>query len=213
MTEKTHVTWHEQSVKRPRGCVIWFTGLSGSGKSTVSNCVDAKLHAIGQTSFVLDGDNIRHGLSASPEILAPVFGDDFAKRFGLGFGAEDRTENIRRIGCVGEILCSTGMLALTAFVSPYRKDRDLVRQTVVAAGDAVDFVEVFVDTPIEICEQRDPKGLYKKARAGEIKGFTGIDAPYEAPLKPEVHLQGDLPVEELADQVIAYLQKIGKVKA
>jgi adenylylsulfate kinase len=211
MAEKTLVTWHEQTIKRPRGCVVWFTGLSGSGKSTVANCVDAKLFELQQSSFVLDGDNIRHGLNASPEILLPVFGDDFAKRFGLGFAAQDRTENIRRIGCVAEILCSTGMLALTAFVSPYRADRDLVRQTVTAAGEPIDFVEVFVDTPIEICEQRDPKGLYRKARAGEIKGFTGIDAPYESPDQAEVHLQGDLPVEQLAEKVIEYLRSIGKL--
>lgn len=190
---------------------MWFTGLSGSGKSTVANGVDAKLFELKQNSFVLDGDNIRHGLNASPEILSPVFGDEFAKRFGLGFAAEDRTENIRRIGCVAEILCSTGMLALTAFVSPYRADRDLVRKAVTDSGSPIDFVEVFVDTPIEICEQRDPKGLYKKARAGEIKGFTGIDAPYESPEQPEVHLQGDLPVEQLADQVIEYLRSIGKL--
>lgn len=211
MTDKTLVTWHDQSVVRPRGCVVWFTGLSGSGKSTVANCVDAKLHEQGHKSFVLDGDNIRHGLNASFEILAPVHGDEFAKRFGLGFGAQDREENIRRIGCVAEIFCSTGVIALTAFVSPYRQDRDRVRATVAATGSEVDFVEVFVDTPIEICEQRDPKGLYKKARAGEIKGFTGIDAPYEAPESPEVHLDGAQPVEEIAEQVIAYLNSIGKL--
>ena len=182
MTEKTLVTWHQQTVKRERGCVVWFTGLSGSGKSTVANCVDALLHEANANSFVLDGDNIRHGLSASYEILEPVHGEDFAKRFGLGFGPQDREENIRRIGCVAEIFCSTGMIALTAFVSPYRADRDRVRKLVTATGEAVDFVEVFVDTPIEICEERDPKGLYKKARAGEIKGFTGIDAPYELSL-------------------------------
>ncbi len=221
MSEKTFVTWHDQTVTRPRGAVVWFTGLSGSGKSTVANCVDAKLHEIGAGSFVLDGDNIRHGLNASREILSPVFGEDFANRFGLGFAPEDRTENIRRIGCVAEIFCSAGMLALTAFVSPYRQDRDLVRQTVNGSGatgsDASagtmpmsDFIEVFVDTPIEICEQRDPKGLYKKARAGEIKGFTGIDAPYEAPETPELRLQGELPVETLADQVVAYLKSTGK---
>ncbi len=209
--EKTLVTWHDQTVERARGCVVWFTGLSGSGKSTVANCVDAKLHEIGARSFVLDGDNIRHGLNASPELLAPVHGDEFAKRFGLGFGAQDREENIRRIGCVGEIFCASGMLALTAFVSPYRDDRNRVRKTVTDRGSNGDFVEVFVDTPIEICEQRDPKGLYKKARAGEIKGFTGIDAPYEAPDKPEVHLAGDQPVEQLADQVIDYLRSIGKL--
>lgn len=212
--EKTLVTWHEQSVDRPRGCVVWFTGLSGSGKSTVANCVDAKLYELGARSFVLDGDNIRHGLNASPEILAPNHGAEFAKRFGLSFGPQDREENIRRIGCVAEIFCSSGMIALTAFVSPYRADRDRVRDLVTrggAEGSQYEFVEVFVDTPIEICEQRDPKGLYKKARAGEIKGFTGIDAPYEAPSKPEIHLQGDLPVETLANQVVGWLKEKGKL--
>ena len=211
MTDKTHLTWHEQSVERRRGCVVWFTGLSGSGKSTVANCVDAKLHELGKPSFVLDGDNIRHGLNASPEILEPIHGVQFAKRFGLGFGPEDREENIRRIGCVAEIFCSTGMIALTAFVSPYRADRDRVRAAVVAGGTARDFVEVFVDTPIELCEQRDPKGLYAKARAGEIKGFTGIDAPYEAPEKPEVHLDGAASVEQIANQVVEFLRSNGKL--
>ncbi len=211
MTEKTLVTWHQQTVKRERGCVVWFTGLSGSGKSTVANCVDALLQDAKANSFVLDGDNIRHGLSASYEILEPVHGEDFAKRFGLGFGAQDRQENVRRIGCVAEIFCSSGTIALTAFVSPYRADRDRVRELVTAPGEAKDFVEVFVDTPIEICEERDPKGLYKKARAGEIKGFTGIDAPYEAPLNPEVHLDGAKPVEEIAQQTIDFLKSIGKL--
>ena len=216
MTEKTLVTWHDQSVDRKRGCVVWFTGLSGSGKSTVANCVDAKLHESGESSFVLDGDNIRHGLNASPELLLPVHGEDFAKRFGLSFGPQDREENIRRIGCVAEVFCSAGLIALTAFVSPYRADRNRVRELVNAtATDSapMDFVEVFVDTPIEICEKRDPKGLYQKARAGEIKGFTGIDAPYESPESPEVHLNGELPVEELADQVIEFLRGRGKLKS
>lgn len=213
MTDKTLVTWHQQSVQRPRGCVVWFTGLSGSGKSTVANCVDQMLHEAQANSFVLDGDNIRHGLNASFEILSPVHGDDFAKRFGLGFGAQDREENIRRIGCVAEIFCSSGTIALTAFVSPYRADRDRVRDLVTATGDASDFVEVFVDTPIEICEQRDPKGLYKKARAGEIKGFTGIDAPYESPIKPEIHLDGARPVDEIARQTVDFLKSIGKLPA
>lgn len=213
MNEKTLVTWHDHAVERPRGCVVWFTGLSGSGKSTVANCVDALLHEQGHASFVLDGDNIRHGLNASPELLEPVHGAEYAKRFGLGFGAQDREENIRRIGCVAEIFCSTGMIALTAFVSPYRADRDRVRDLVVSRGSDLDFVEVFVDTPLEICEQRDPKGLYKKARAGEIKGFTGIDAPYEAPEKPELHLDGSQPVEVLGKQTIEYLHGIGKVSS
>ena len=211
MTEKTLVTWHQQSVKRERGCVVWFTGLSGSGKSTVANCVDSILQNADTNSFVLDGDNIRHGLNASFEILEPVHGEEFAKRFGLGFGPQDREENIRRIGCVAEIFCSAGSIALTAFVSPYRADRDRVRELVTATGDAADFVEVFVDTPIEICEERDPKGLYKKARAGEIKGFTGIDAPYEAPKNPEIHLDGAKPVEEIAQQTVDFLKSIGKL--
>ena len=211
MDEQTRVTWHEHSVRRPRGCVVWFTGLSGSGKSTVANFIDAKLDELGLRSYVLDGDNIRHGLNASPEILAPVHGDEFAKRFGLGFGALDREENIRRIGCVSELFCSTGMITLTAFVSPYRADRDRVRETVTSTGTKHDFVEVFVDTPIEICEQRDPKGLYQKARAGEIKGFTGIDAPYEAPENPEIHVDGAQPVEQIAEQVLAYLRSIKKL--
>ena len=211
MTEKTLVTWHQSTVKRERGCVVWFTGLSGSGKSTVANCVDALLQEANANSFVLDGDNIRHGLNASFEILEPVHGEDFAKRFGLGFGPQDREENIRRIGCVAEIFCSAGTIALTAFVSPYRADRDRVRELVTATGEAADFVEVFVDTPIEICEERDPKGLYKKARAGEIKGFTGIDAPYEAPQNPEIHLDGAKPVKEIAQQTIDFLKSIGKL--
>ena len=212
MTEKTLVTWHDHSVKRERGCVVWFTGLSGSGKSTVANCVDQKLNDLGAASFVLDGDNIRHGLNASPEILAEKHDEAFAKRFGLSFAPEDRAENIRRVGCVAEIFCSAGVIALTAFVSPYRKDRDSVRQLVVERGNDVDFVEVFVDTPIEICESRDPKGLYKKARRGEITGFTGIDAPYEAPESPELSIPaGELTVEELADQVIDYLRSIKKL--
>lgn len=211
MTEKTQVVWHQATVSRPRGCVVWFTGLSGSGKSTIANLVDVKLHALNVPSFVLDGDNIRHGLNASPEKLEPVHGAAFAKRFGLGFGPEDREENIRRIGCVAEIFCSSGMITLTAFVSPYRRDRDLVRQRVVSGGTAGDFVEVFVDTPVDVCEQRDPKGLYRQARAGKLKGFTGIDDPYEPPLNPELHLDGTIPVEQLADQVVSYLRQLKKI--
>lgn len=212
MNEKTLVTWHAHVVQRKRGCVVWFTGLSGSGKSTVANCVDAKLHEMGARSFILDGDNIRHGLNASPEILLQEHGEAFANRFGLSFGEEDRQENIRRVGCVAEVFCSAGLITLTAFVSPYQSDRDRVRKWVTERGDAADFVEVFVDTPIEVCESRDPKGLYKKARAGEIKNFTGIDAPYESPHNPELRiLGGEKSVEELADQVIEYLSSTGKL--
>jgi len=207
----TFVKWHEQTVARPRGCVVWFTGLSGSGKSTVANAVDVMLHRAGVRSFVLDGDNIRHGLNASPALLARHHDADFATRFGLGFSAQDREENIRRIACVAEIFCSAGLVTLTAFVSPYRRDRKLAREIVTRSGSAVDFAEVFVDTPLKICEQRDPKGLYKKARAGEIKGFTGIDDPYEAPENPELRLEGgSAPVESLALQVIDYLKSTGK---
>ncbi len=211
MSDKTHIVWHEQTVKRRRGCVLWFTGLSGSGKSTVANCVDQKLFDLKASSFVLDGDNIRHGLNASVEILAKDNDQGYAQRFGLGFAPEDRKENIRRIGTVADIFCSAGLLTLTAFVSPYRADRDRVRQYIEANGATGDFVEVFVDTPLEICEQRDPKGLYEKARAGEIKGFTGIDAPYEAPLNAEIVLPGEQPVERLADLVIQYLQDHNKL--
>ena len=212
MTEKTHIVWHEHAVKRDRGCVVWFTGLSGSGKSTVANCVDQKLFELGANSFVLDGDNIRHGLNASVEILQKENETDYARRFGLGFSAEDRRENIRRIGAVSEIFCSAGLLTLTAFVSPYREDRNRVRRFVESAGGPGDFVEVFVDTPIEICEQRDPKGLYKKARAGEIECFTGINAPYEPPESAEIVLAaGSIAVEKLAEQVIDYLKSIQKL--
>ena len=148
-------------------------------------------------------NNIRHGLNASPGMLSHDHGDNFANRFGLGFSAEDREENIRRIGAVAEIFAQTGSIALTAFISPYRIDRDRVRNTLKQG----EFIEVFVDTPIEICEQRDPKGLYKKARAGEIKGFTGIDDPYEAPVDAElVLLAGEKTPDTLADEVIAYLK-------
>jgi adenylylsulfate kinase len=183
--------------------VIWFTGLSGSGKSTVANTLDHKLHQADIQSVVLDGDNVRHGLNAGPGMLKDSHGEEFSNRFGLGFSAIDREENIRRIGAVAEIFSQTGVIALTAFISPYRIDRDRVRNTLKAG----EFIEVFVDTPIEVCEQRDPKGLYKKARAGEIKGFTGIDDPYEAPAEPElVLLAGEKTPDMLADEIIAFLK-------
>jgi adenylylsulfate kinase len=211
MVEKTHVTWHEHAVVRPRGCVVWFTGLSGCGKSTVANAVDARLHAMGVPSFVLDGDNVRHGLNAAPAMLAPDHGEAFARRFGLGFSAEDREENIRRIAAVTELFCQAGLVALTAFVSPYRRDRDLARRHVESRGAPGDFIEVFVDAPLEVCEARDPKGLYKKARAGELKDFTGIDAPYEPPEKPELVLKAAAHTpDKLAAEVIDYLHRQGK---
>jgi len=205
---KTLVTWHDHSVQRKRGQVVWFTGLSGSGKSTIANALDVILDQQGIASFVLDGDNIRHGLNASPERLAPVYGDEFARRFGLSFGDQDRVENIRRVGAVAEILCRAGIIAITAFVSPFRRDRELVRQYIQEMGNPLDFVEVFVDTPIDVCEARDPKGLYKKARAGTITNFTGIDAPYEAPEQPEIVLPGDSDTpENLARTVFQHLNR------
>jgi adenylylsulfate kinase len=217
MANDTNVHWHEHSVTRAereqlnghKGCVLWFTGLSGCGKSTVANLVDHKLHSQGIHSFVLDGDNVRHGLNAGPGMLKERHGESFAKRFGLGFSAEDREENIRRIGAVAKLFAEAGIIATTAFISPYRRDRDAVR----ASMQAGDFIEIFVDAPLEVCEARDPKGLYKKARAGELKGFTGIDDPYEAPLKPELVLDSAKKTPEaLADEVIAYLKSKGIVR-
>lgn len=216
MANDTNVHWHEHSVTRAereqlnghKGCVIWFTGLSACGKSTVANLVDHKLHSLKLRSFVLDGDNVRHGLNAGPGMLKERHGEEFSKRFGLGFSAQDREENIRRIGAVAKLFAEAGVMALTAFISPYRRDRDAVRASL-AAGD---FIEVFVDAPLEVCEKRDPKGLYKKARAGELKGFTGIDDPYEAPAKAELTLNaGQKTAETLADEVIAYLRSAGKI--
>jgi adenylylsulfate kinase len=214
MTNDTNVTWHEQSVSREMreksnghsGCVIWFTGLSGSGKSTVANTLDHMLHQTGLKSVVLDGDNVRHGLNAGPGMLKDTHGEEFSNRFGLGFSAIDREENIRRIGAVAEIFAQTGIIALTAFISPYRIDRDKVRNSLKQG----EFIEVFVDAPLEVCEQRDPKGLYKKARAGEIKGFTGIDDPYEEPLAPElVLLAAEKTPDILAGEIVSYLKNKG----
>jgi adenylylsulfate kinase len=214
--DQVQVHWHEHAVSREErekrnghgGCVVWFTGLSACGKSTVANLLDHRLHLMGSRSFVLDGDNIRHGLNAAPAMLKEQHGEEFAKRFGLGFSAQDREENIRRIGTVAKLFCDAGVIAITAFISPYRVDRDRVRATL-GQGD---FIEIFVDAPIEVCEARDPKGLYKKARAGQLKGFTGIDDPYEAPVKPELVLDAaSKSPEALADEVLAYLKGIGKI--
>jgi len=190
-----NLTWHIGEVDREaraaahghRGAVLWFTGLSGSGKSTIGHRVERMLIERGAFAYVLDGDNVRHGLNSD-----------------LGFAAEDRVENIRRIGEVARLFADAGALVLSAFISPYRKDRDRVRG-LMSPGE---FIEVFVDTPLEICEARDPKGLYKKARAGEISNFTGLDAPYEVPENPEVHLQtANLSVDAAAAQVTRYLDE------
>ena len=180
-----NITWHEHKISRGereqlnghKGCVIWFTGLSGSGKSTVANVVEQKLYERGIRSYLLDGDNVRYGLNAGPDLLEERHGPEFAQRFGLGFSAQDREENIRRIGAVAKLFCEAGIIALTAFISPYVRDRDAIRATL----DDGDFQEIFIDTPIEICEKRDPKGLYKKARAGEFMGFSVIDSPDVSP--------------------------------
>lgn len=192
-----NLTWHVGEVDKAaraaahghRGAVLWFTGLSGSGKSTIGHRVERMLIDRGAFAYVLDGDNVRHGLNSD-----------------LGFSAEDRTENIRRIGEVARLFADAGALVVSAFISPYRSDRDRIRGRL-AEGE---FVEVFVDTPLEVCEARDPKGLYKKARAGEIQNFTGLDAPYEPPEKPEVHLRtAELTVDEAATQVVRYLEAQG----
>ena len=203
MTEQkaTNVTWHDhtvskaerQKLKNHKSAVLWFTGLSGAGKSTVANTVDHLLHSKGIHTYVLDGDNVRMGLNKN-----------------LGFSADDRAENIRRIGEVAKLFCDSGTFVLTAFISPYRVDRDRAREIL----DDGEFIEVYVDASLETCEGRDPKGLYKKARAGEIKGFTGIDDPYEAPEKPEITLDSDSKsIDELAEEVVKYLSDNGYLSA
>ncbi len=197
----TNLTWHIGEVDQAArtvahghsGATLWFTGLSGSGKSTIAHRLERALIERGAFAYVLDGDNVRHGLNRD-----------------LGFSAEDRVENIRRIGEVARLFTNAGAIVITAFISPYRSDRERVRE-LMPSGQ---FIEVFVDTPIEVCEARDPKGLYKKVRSGDIKNFTGIDAPYEAPKAPEVHLRTEeLSVDEAAAMVVQYLAKHGILEA
>jgi adenylylsulfate kinase len=203
MTEikATNITWHEGHVTRDernallkqKGCTIWFTGLSGSGKSTIAYTLEHALVQRGHLAYVLDGDNIRHGLNKN-----------------LGFSAADREENIRRIGEVAKLFADAGVITMTSFISPYRKDRDAVR----ALHDAgqLPFIEIHANTPIETCEQRDPKGLYKKARAGQLKNFTGIDDPYEAPVKPELTIDATATSpQEATVLILQYLEKQGLV--
>jgi len=202
-----------KALLKQTGATLWFTGLSGSGKSTLAVALEQALIARGHAAYVLDGDNVRFGLNAGPKILMETCGytEDQAKRFGLGFSAADRVENIRRIGEVAKLFADAGLLALTSFISPYRKDRDAVRAIHEKnKSGAIPFIEVYVSTPIECCEQRDPKGLYKQARdavvAGKGIGFTGVDDPYEAPSAPEVTFDASKhPVEEGAAMVINYL--------
>ena len=189
-----NIVWHDHHVtkesrsksKGQKSCVLWFTGLSGSGKSTVANAVELKLSELNKHTYILDGDNVRLGLNK-----------------GLTFSDEDRIENIRRIGEVSKLFIDAGTIVLTAFISPFRKDRQQVRDLI----QENEFIEVFIDTPLEICESRDPKGLYKKARNGEIPNFTGISSPYEAPMKPEIHIKaGEITLEESVNQIIAFLK-------
>jgi len=194
MIKSKNITWHESGISKEdrekqnehKGVVIWLTGLSGSGKSTVAVELQAQLFEAGCQVFILDGDNIRHGLNKD-----------------LGFSPEDREENIRRIGEVAKLFADAGIIAITSFISPYRKDRDINRE-LVPKGD---FIEVYVQAPLNICEERDPKGLYKKARAGIIPEFTGISAPYEEPLKPEIVIDTDkLCVKDSANKIVDYLK-------
>jgi adenylyl-sulfate kinase len=193
--EKTNVVWHLHHVskderakqKQQRPCILWFTGLSGSGKSTIAGAVEQKLFERGHHTYLLDGDNVRHGLNKD-----------------LAFSNDDRVENIRRIGELSKLMIDAGLLVMTAFISPFKADRVMVRDLV----QNHEFVEIYMDTPIEECERRDPKGLYKKARKGEIKNFTGVDSDYEIPEVPEVIINTvALSIEECADQVINYLKE------
>lgn len=196
----TNITWHDGEINRQereellkqKGSIIWFTGLSGAGKSTLAVALEKKLHDDGHLVYRLDGDNIRHGLNKD-----------------LGFSPEDRTENIRRIGEVAKLFADAGVVTTASFVSPYRKDRNAVRELV----EEGQFIEVFVECSVEECEKRDPKGLYKKARAGEIKGFTGIDAPYEAPEKPEITVNtAEMSIEESVEYLIEQLTNAGIIQ-
>jgi adenylyl-sulfate kinase len=188
-----NIVWHDHKItraersvnKNQKPCLLWFTGLSGSGKSTIANALDVALHKRGYHTFLLDGDNVRHGLCSD-----------------LGFSDEDREENIRRVGEVCKLFADAGLIVMSAFISPFTSDRRMVRK-LFPAGE---FIEVFMDTPLATCEERDPKGLYQKARSGQIKHFTGIDSPYEIPSHPELRLDtSTMSVEECVDTLIAYL--------
>ncbi|MBM4108252.1 MAG: adenylyl-sulfate kinase [Phycisphaerae bacterium] len=201
MTQATNIHWHEGDLTRAerwerlgtRGGTVWFTGLSASGKSTIASALEQELVHRGRVAYRLDGDNIRHGLNRN-----------------LGFSAEDRAENIRRIGEVAKLFADAGAIAICSFISPYARDRDAVRK--LHADGGLSFIEVFADTPIDVCERRDPKGLYKKARAGQLKGFTGIDDPYEAPRAAELVLKpGDEGVEACVGRVLRVLAGAGVI--
>lgn len=192
-----HTVWQHHPItpaqraalKRQAPFLLWFTGLSGSGKSTIANALDVALHERGYHTFVLDGDNVRHGLSRD-----------------LGFSADDRSENIRRLGEVCKLFLDAGLIVMSAFISPFERDREWARERV---GDRC-FVEVFMDTPLKVCEQRDPKGLYRQARSGEMTGLTGIDSPYEPPAEPDVRLDTSRQsIAACVEQVIDHLEQRG----
>ncbi|MFH2500473.1 adenylyl-sulfate kinase [Klebsiella indica] len=189
-----NIVWHAHAITREdrealhghKGAVVWFTGLSGSGKSTVAGALEEALHKLGVSTWLLDGDNVRHGLCSD-----------------LGFSDDDRRENIRRVGEVAKLMVEAGLVVLTAFISPHRAERQMVRERL---GEGR-FIEVFVDTPLAICEARDPKGLYKKARAGQLRNFTGIDSVYESPEQEDVHLDGQQLVTNLVHQLLDLLRE------
>jgi len=207
-TPDANITWHAALVSQQeraavlgqQGCVIWLTGLSGSGKSTIARALEKELLARDRAAYVLDGDNIRHGLNAD-----------------LDFSPQSRKENIRRIGCLAALFADAGLITVTAFISPYRQDRDRARAIVaetVNMTDTTPFIEVFVNTPLDICEARDPKQLYQKARAGEISDFTGISAPYEPPLTPEIELPtAHQTIQQSVEQITSYLISTGIIPA
>ena len=195
-----NITWHQHAITKlqrqalngHRACCLWFTGLSGSGKSTIANIVEQKLHKMGARTYLLDGDNVRHGLC----------GD-------LGFDEKDRVENIRRVSELSKLFVEAGLITLTAFISPFKSDRRIARQL----QEPGDFIEVYLDTPLEECEKRDPKGLYKKARGGKIPNFTGIDSPYEVPGDPEITVKThQMTPEQAADLIIDYLRSHQYIK-
>jgi adenylylsulfate kinase len=198
--EEKNIVWHDTNITKndrnsllnQKPCVLWFTGLSGSGKSTIANAVEKKLFNKSRKTYLLDGDNVRHGLNKD-----------------LGFLESDRIENIRRIGEVSKLFVDAGLIVLTAFISPFKSDRQIAKSLV----GYDEFIEIFIDTPLEICEERDSKGFYKKARSGAIKNFTGIDSPYEKPENPQIHIKtAKNTVEECVDIIINHLIKFGYIE-
>ena len=192
----SNIVWHKNSIdklkrakqKNQKPCVLWFTGLSGSGKSTLANALEVRLFELSYHTYLLDGDNIRHGINSD-----------------LGFDEKSRVENIRRVGEIAKLFVDSGTIVLAAFISPFRKDRQQVRELV----EDDEFIEVFVDVDLEVCKNRDPKGLYKKAIDGEIKNFTGISSPYEKPINPELHIKNTTDIDKSVDEILLYLKNGG----